>query len=138
MKSKDANIIEFSKLEEISAFEATSFENCVSESFNKVFQNTDYTIIENFNDTAWPWDGLTSVDHVFVVGPGHVFSYNPDKFQKAVRLEKYNSQPIREVPFGRILEMLTPSGRLHLTGKDNLDEDDLLTLGITKKPLGVP
>ncbi|NIR15837.1 MAG: hypothetical protein GWN86_18670, partial [Desulfobacterales bacterium] len=63
-----------------------NFEGYVSESFVEVEKAADVVIIEGFNDAAWPWDGLETVDSVLLVSPAHVFAYEPEKFRKAAYL----------------------------------------------------
>ncbi len=95
-------------LEEIQQFETANLEDCVSSAFSQVEDETDLVVIESFNDTAWVWEGLESADLVIVVGPGQVFSYDPERFRKAAFLQKRPSMPIREVTFSRINDLLKP------------------------------
>ncbi len=98
-------------LEEIQQYENENLENYVSSSFSHVEDGTDVVVIESFNDTAWIWEGLDSVDLVLVVGPGQVFSYEPERFRKAAFLQKLPSMPIREVTFRRVNDLLKPLSR---------------------------
>ncbi|MHA2041134.1 MAG: hypothetical protein ACW975_04665 [Candidatus Thorarchaeota archaeon] len=98
-------------LEEIQQYEYEHLEDCLGSSFSVVEEGTDIVVIESFNDTAWIWEGLKSVDKVLVVGPGQVFSYDPERFRKAAFLQKRPSLPIREVTFSRINDLLKPISR---------------------------
>lgn len=98
-------------LEEIQQYENAHLEDCVGSSFSLVEEGSETVVIESFNDTAWIWEGLENVDIVLVVGPGQVFSYDPERFRKAAFLQKRPSMPIREVTFGRINDLLKPIGR---------------------------
>jgi predicted P-loop ATPase/GTPase len=98
-------------LEEIQQYENENLENCVSSSFTHVEDGTDVVVIESFNDTAWIWEGLDKVNLVLVVGPGQVFSYEPERFRRAAFLQKLPSMPIREVTFRRINDLLKPLSR---------------------------
>lgn len=118
--TRNASIYEVNSLEEVQEFEHQHFEQHVSESFAHLEDLTDIVIIEGFNNAAWPWDGLDSVDAVLVVGPGHVFSYNPERFRKAVYLMNRGHLPIREVTFGRISDLLKPINRLEVTPETDL------------------
>ena len=98
-------------LEEIQQYEYAHLEDCLESSFSRVEEGTDIVVIESFNDTAWIWEGLESVDKVLVVGPGQVFGYDPERFRKAAFLQKRPSLPIREVTFSRINDLLKPISR---------------------------
>ncbi|MHA2386496.1 MAG: hypothetical protein ACXAEE_09845 [Candidatus Thorarchaeota archaeon] len=98
-------------LEEIQQYEDEHLEDCLVSSFSYVENTTDLVVIESFNDTAWIWEGLECVDKVLVVGPGQVFSYDPERFRKAAFLQKRPSLPIREVTFSRINDLLKPISR---------------------------
>jgi predicted P-loop ATPase/GTPase len=74
-------------LEEIQQYEYEHLEDCLGSSFSVVEEGTDIVVIESFNDTAWIWEGLKSVDKVLVVGPGQVFGYDPERFRKAAFLQ---------------------------------------------------
>jgi predicted P-loop ATPase/GTPase len=100
-----------SSLEEIQQFENDNLENYLTLSFTHVEKGTETVLIESFNDSAWIWEGLDRVDLVLVVGPGQVFSYNPERFRKAAFLQKRPSMPIREVTFSRINDLLKPLTR---------------------------
>jgi predicted P-loop ATPase/GTPase len=100
-----------SSLEEIQQYENAHLEGCIGSSFSLVEEGSEIVVIESFNDTAWIWEGLENVDIVLVVGPGQVFSYDPERFRKAAFLQKRSSMPIREVTFGRINDLLRPMGR---------------------------
>jgi predicted P-loop ATPase/GTPase len=128
--SHNASILEANNLETFQEFEHLHYEEYVSKSFSKIENTKDIVIIESFNDTAWPWDGLDSVDHVLVVSPGHVFSYDPDKFRKATYLMKRGNLPTREVTFGRISDLLKPIHRLEIKPDSNLTCDQLKRLDI--------
>ena len=80
--------------------------------------------------SAWPWDGLDSVDAVLVVGPAHVFSYDPEKFKKAVYLMIRGQLPTREVTFGRISDLLKPIKRLEVIPETDLTSFELKELGL--------
>jgi predicted P-loop ATPase/GTPase len=100
-----------SSLEEIQQYENENLENCLNSAFSHVEDGADIVMIESFNDAAWIWEGLDNVDLVLVVGPGKVFSYEPERFRKAAFLQKLPSMPIREVTFSRINDLLKPHSR---------------------------
>jgi predicted P-loop ATPase/GTPase len=87
--------------------------------------SADYILIEGFNDSAWLWDGLDHVDSVLVTGPGHAFIYEPERFRKAALLKKFNSQPIREVPFSRVSDLIKPIDRVLLTPSLDLENSQV-------------
>ncbi|MFX1481572.1 MAG: hypothetical protein ACFFCP_00135 [Promethearchaeota archaeon] len=128
--TKGAAIYEVENLEAVQEFEKQYFERYVTESFTHVENHSDVVVIESFNDTAWPWDGLISVDSVLVVGPGHVFSYDPEKFRKAAYLMVRGHLPIREVTFGRISDLLRPVNGIEVRQEMNLTDNDLGELGL--------
>ncbi|MBN2230492.1 MAG: hypothetical protein JW779_12970 [Candidatus Thorarchaeota archaeon] len=117
-------------LEAFQEFEMLYFDKYVTSSFSKISRSTDVVIIEAFNDAAWPWEALESVDHVFVVCPGHIFSYDPERFRKAAFLMKRGNLPIREVTFGRMSDLLKPSRKLEIRPQCSLSSSDLYALGI--------
>ena len=128
--SHGASIMDANRLETFQEFENLHYEEYVTKAFSQVEKETDMTIIESFNDSTWPWEGLESVDNVLVVSPGHVFSYNPEKFRKATGLMKRGNLPIREVTFGRIADLLKPTYRIEIKPDTNLTCEQLNSLGI--------
>jgi predicted P-loop ATPase/GTPase len=98
-------------LEEIQQFERENLENYLNSAFSQVEDGTDTVVIESFNDTAWVWEGLNTADLVLVIGPGQVFSYDPERFRRAAFLQKHPSMPIREVTFSGINDLLRPLTR---------------------------
>jgi len=128
--SHNAGIVDANRLETFQEFESLHYEEYVAQAFSQIERDTDMTIIESFNDSVWPWEGLDSVDTVLVVSPGHVFSYNPDKFRKATYLMKRGNLPIREVTFGRIADLLKPAHRIEIKPDTNLTCEQLNSLGI--------
>jgi predicted P-loop ATPase/GTPase len=131
MLSRGASIQEISNLEEVQEFERLYFEQYVSEAFVEVEGSADAVVIEGFNNSAWPWEGLKTVDIVLLVSPGHVFSFDPERFRKASFLMNRGNQPIREVTFSRISDLLKPLGRLELRPDSDLTHDDIEQLGIS-------
>ncbi|MDF1538894.1 MAG: hypothetical protein P1Q69_08325 [Candidatus Thorarchaeota archaeon] len=117
---------------EFETYSDTHLEQVLSESLDSIERSTDVTIIEGFNDSAWPWEGLDRVDSVIVTGPGHLFTYDPERFKKAAFLVKYGSQPIREVSFSRVTEMIKPDEVVHLRPHQGISSDLMSSLG----PLG--
>jgi predicted P-loop ATPase/GTPase len=128
--TKGAAISEIHNLETVQEFENNNFEQHVNESFEVIEPLSDVTIIEGFNDAAWPWDKLDSVDAVLVVGPGHVFSYDPERFRKAAYLMVRGNLPIRGVSFSRMSDLLKPKTRIELTPETNLTAIDMKKLGL--------
>ncbi|MFX1416970.1 MAG: hypothetical protein ACFFC0_09155 [Promethearchaeota archaeon] len=117
--------IEISSLEELQSYEQLHFEEYVSAAFNVAEKTAEVVFIESFNDTAWPWENLNEVDIVWVIGPGQIFQYDPEKFRKASFLQKRANFPIREVTFSRVAELLRPIGR-HGWSPIELKDDDIL------------
>lgn len=117
-------------LEEVQSTENDCFEEFVSESFKELEKTSDFVVIEAFNDSAWPWEGLNKVDTVLAVGPGHVFSYEPEKFRLAVSLAKHDSAPIREVTLSRITDMLRPLKKVTLLPGEGLTDEAIRDLGV--------
>jgi predicted P-loop ATPase/GTPase len=128
--SKGAAILEVHNLETVQMFENNYFEQHVSESFKSIEGLSDVVIIEGFNDAAWPWNDLNSVDAVLVVGPGHIFSYDPEKFRKAAFLQLRGKLPIRDVTFRRMSDLLKPINRIELTPETNLTPFEMKNLGL--------
>ncbi|MHA1771596.1 MAG: hypothetical protein ACTSYL_05295 [Candidatus Thorarchaeota archaeon] len=117
----DSEIVEVSSLEEAREFECAFFETAVNNAFRFVAGEADYVVIESFNDSVWPWEGLEVVDNVLVVGPGQVFIYDPTRIRKAAFLAKRGEAPIREVTFSRIEDMLLPLDRIELHPQKGID-----------------
>ncbi|MHA1577047.1 MAG: hypothetical protein ACTSU3_06770 [Candidatus Thorarchaeota archaeon] len=122
-------------LEDVQTFEFAAFEGVVNDSFETTENNTEVVIIEGFNNSAWPWEGLDHADVILLVGPGHVFSYSPERFRKAAFLVKYGSQPIRDVPIGRVSEMIKPVNRLLLAPDTQITHSDLERLGLLREKM---
>jgi predicted P-loop ATPase/GTPase len=130
MLTRGAAILPISDLEAVQEYERLNFEEHVSESFTEVEKAADVVIIEGFNDAAWPWDGLETVDTVLLVNPAHIFSYDPERFRKAAYLMNRGNLPIREVTFRRISDLLKPLNRLEIRPDTELTTDELEHLGI--------
>lgn len=128
--TKETSIIEINNLQELQEFENLNYEQYVSESFEYIENLADVVIIEGFNDAAWPWDELESSDIVLVVGPGHVFSYDPERFRKAAYLMKRGNLPIREVTFSRISDLLRPTNRIEVKPETDISTFEMKELGI--------
>ncbi|UCH05645.1 MAG: hypothetical protein JSW05_05630, partial [Candidatus Thorarchaeota archaeon] len=117
--------VEISSLEELQSYEQLHFEEYVSAAFSVVEKTAEVVFIESFNDTAWPWENLIEVDIVWVIGPGQIFQYDPEKFRKASFLQKRANLPLREVTFSRIADLVRPTG-LHAWSPLGLRDDSLL------------
>ena len=128
--SINSSIFSADNLETFQEFENQHFENHVSEAFAEIEKTAENIIIESFNDAAWPWEHLVEVDHVLVVSPGHVFSYDPERFRKATFLYHRGRLPIREVSFSRMSDLLKPTNRLEIRPDAKLNDDKLATVGI--------
>lgn len=128
--TRGTSIYEVDNLEEVQEFEHLNFEQNVTDSFGLVESVADVVIIEGFNNAAWPWDGLDSVDAVIVVGPGHAFSYDPERFRKAAYMMNRGQLPIREVTFDRIADLLKPTKRIELTLETDLFSFEMKELGL--------
>ncbi|MHA1769820.1 MAG: hypothetical protein ACTSV3_08250 [Candidatus Thorarchaeota archaeon] len=123
--TRGASIVSVRSFEDVQRFEYEHFEEHVSKSFKIVESLADTVIIEGFNDSPWPWDGLETVDSVLVVGPGHVFVYNPEKFRKATYLMSRGGLPIREVTFYRINDLLRPEAIIRRAPGTDLTAEEL-------------
>jgi predicted P-loop ATPase/GTPase len=130
MLTRGAGILSVNNLEEVQEFERLNFEKHVTDSFAEVEKSADVVMIEGFNNAAWPWDGLESVDAVLLVSPGHIFTYDPERFRKAAYLMNRGSLPIREVTFGRISDLIKPLNRLEIRPESEIKSDDLEHLGL--------
>ncbi len=128
--TNEDEIIPFETYEEVMTYTEQVLEGVLDASFEYVEKETDVCIIEGFNNIAWPWEGLSSVDTVLVTGPGHVFVYDAERFKKAVNLKKFKSQPIREVPFTRISDLLKPTEQIHLSPGKDIEQDKFRKMGI--------
>ena len=128
--SHNSSIFSAHNLETFQEFEQQHFDNYVSESFAEIEKSAENIIVESFNDSAWPWENLAEVDHVLVVSPGHIFSYDPERFRKATFLYHKGRLPIREVTFSRMSDLLKPNNRVEIQPNTELDCDKLLKLGI--------
>ncbi len=118
-------------LEEAQAIESEDLETCVGESFKEVEKVADAVIIESFNDSVWPWEGLDRVDKVLAVGPGVVFIYDPERLRKAAFLARRAQTPIREVTFTRVSDLLRPTGRAMLNPANGLADQAMKDLGVS-------
>ena len=128
--SHNTSIIDANNIETFQEFEQQQFEIIVSEAFAEIEKSADIIIIESFNDSAWPWENLVEVDHVLVVTPGHIFSYDPERFRKAAFLYHRGRLPIREVTFRRMSDLLKPTQRVEIRPNSKLDCEKLTTIGI--------
>jgi predicted P-loop ATPase/GTPase len=123
--AKGTEQVEIASLEELQSIEQAHFEEYVSASFSAAEKHAELVLIESFNDTAWPWEHLDDVDIVWVMGPGQLFQYDPQKFRKASTLQKRANLPLREVTFSRIADLLRPIGR-HAWSPVGLKDDNIM------------
>ncbi len=128
--TRDNEIITFDSLEEVLIYTEQVLERLLDENLEYIERKADAVIIESFNNTAWPWEGLQEVDTVLVVGPGHIFVYDAERFRKASMLKKFNSQAIREVPFSRVAELTKPLERILISPGEEIQEWQLKKMGI--------
>jgi predicted P-loop ATPase/GTPase len=128
--TRGASVLSVKNLEDVQEFEQLHFEHYVSESFSQIEKHTDFVIIEGFNDAAWLWDGLEHVDTVLLISPAHIFSYDPERFRKAVYLMNRGNLPIRDVTFGRIADLIKPIRHLQFKPDSDFSDEDLEHLGI--------
>ncbi|TFG31831.1 hypothetical protein EU528_05055 [Candidatus Thorarchaeota archaeon] len=128
--SHNSSIFTAENLEAFQEFENQYFENYVSKSYAEIEKTAEHIIIESFNDSAWPWENLAEVDHVLVVSPGHIFSYDPERFRKAAFLYHRGRLPIREVSFSRMSDLLKPVNQIEIRPNSQLDCDKLAMIGI--------
>ncbi len=130
MLTRGVAILSVNSLEEVQEFERQHFEKYVSDSFAELEKSADVAIIEGFNDAAWPWDGLDYVDAVLLISPGHIFSYDPERFKKATYLMNRGNLPIREVTFSRISDLIKPTNRIEIIHSSSLSADNLRNMGL--------
>ncbi|RDE11672.1 MAG: hypothetical protein C4K48_11030 [Candidatus Thorarchaeota archaeon] len=128
--SHGAAILKANSLEAFQEYERLHYETSVTGSFGSIEKETDLVIIESFNDSAWPWERLESVDNVLVVSPGHIFGYDHERFRRAAFLMKRGNLPIREVTFGRMSDLLKPTAAIIMEPNTNFTSDQLKELGI--------
>ena len=133
MLSRDTEVIPFDSTDTIEKYATDHLEETLNATIDEFEKQSEILIIEGFNDSAWPWKGLECVDHVIVTGPGHVYSYDSERFRKAAFLVKYGSQPIREVPFSRVSDMIKPTGGVHLRPQSVLTNSQIEQLGLNEK-----
>ena len=125
----NSSIFSADNIETFQEFENQHFENHVSEAFAEIEKTVDTIIIESFNDSAWPWENLTEVDHVLVLTPAHVFRYDPERFRKGTFLY-HRGRPIREISFAKMSDLLKPTSVADIKPGAELDCDILETIGI--------
>ncbi len=123
--AKGTQRVEISSLEELQSIEQNHFEEYVSNAFKVVEKAAELVLIESFNDTAWPWENLADVDVVWVIGPGQMFQYDPQRFRRASILQKRANLPLREVTFSRIADLVKPIGR-HIWSPVELRDESML------------
>ncbi len=128
--TRNTEIVPVVNEQEIYSYSEQVVESILDDTLQYIDGQSDVVIIEGFNDSAWPWEGLIDVDHVLVVGPGHVFAYDPERFRKAVDLTRYRSQPIRETTVSRVIEMVKSIERIHVT-------PEYKTVGIESQGVGL-
>ncbi len=107
-------IIPIKSLEEAQAFQDAVYEGVLNEALAYVEESADVVIIESFNNSLWPWEGLHAVDAFLHVGPGHMFLYAPEKMKRAVDYAKRHGEPIRSVTGPRVYDLLKPLRRIRL------------------------
>lgn len=128
--SGNATQLPANSLQIFQEYEELHYEDIVTKSFLLIEGMSDSVIIESFNDATWPWDGLKNVDNVFAISPGHVFSYDPDRFRKASYLSKRSGLPIREVTFSRISDLIKPTSYVEIQPNKGLNSSQLEELGV--------
>ena len=128
--TQNAAVESITSIHHVHAFEEAVLEGVIGDSFEYTEGSTDLVLIESFNDSVWPWNGLDRVDVALVIGPGHVFVYDPERIQKAASLVKYSQMPIRDVSFKRINDLVKPLSHLVLKPGMGIDVEKLELLGV--------
>ncbi|HEC57068.1 MAG TPA: hypothetical protein ENI32_04185 [Candidatus Syntrophoarchaeum butanivorans] len=64
---------------------------------------SDVIVYESYSDIALPWKGIKDLDLVLVVEPGHISTYDPERYLTAVRLVNR-----REISTRSVVELLKP------------------------------
>ncbi len=123
--TRDARRVTVNSLEEVQAFEEAALEPAISGAYEQVEESAEYVIIESFNDSAWPWEGLDQVDMVLVIGPGQMFVYNAEKYRKAVFYMHKGHSPVRSVTLREMADLLKPIKRIELKPGQVLEDKDL-------------
>ncbi len=131
--TRDTQVIPFNSMGIVEEYAKQNLEYTLDAAIDAIEKDSEILLIEGFNNSSWLWEGLEWVDNILVTGPGHVYSYDPDRFRKAVFLVKYGSQPIREVPFSRVSDMIKPIGVVHLRPQQGLTTQQLNQLSLNGK-----
>lgn len=129
----DCKVIPIRELDDAQEYEQDNLEECLDKSFTRVEQSCNTTIIESFNDSAWPWRGLQKVDLVLVVGPGHVLEYDPAKFRQSAEMAVRDGADIRGATFSAVAELLRPRRIHELRPEVGLDANSLTDMTRTVK-----
>ncbi|NWF95752.1 MAG: hypothetical protein HXY34_06385 [Candidatus Thorarchaeota archaeon] len=124
----DAARVSVESLDDCLGFEQVHLEECVSECFAFLEKRADTIVVESFNDSVWPWSGLSSVDMVLSVGPGQLFHYSAAKVRAAADLYTREGHSTREVTFSRVSDLIRPVKRYRLYTGTGLSPQDLRQL----------
>ncbi|NHJ12768.1 MAG: hypothetical protein EAX95_03790 [Candidatus Thorarchaeota archaeon] len=124
--TEDAKRIDVASLEQLQEFEADAIEENLTASLGLLEERTDTVLIEAFNDSVWPWEGLTQVDYVIAVSQRTIAIYESERFRRAAFLRKRRTLPIREVSFGRIADLVEPLEKLSKEPKELIDTESLI------------
>ncbi|TFG07489.1 MAG: hypothetical protein EU539_04755 [Promethearchaeota archaeon] len=71
----------------------------------------NFIVCESYCNIAVPWNGLTNLDHVFVIEPFRVRVYQGDRYLKSLQL--ISTLPFEEETF-RVIEPLEPIQEIHI------------------------
>jgi predicted P-loop ATPase/GTPase len=122
----DGKRIDITSLEQLQEFEKNAIEENLTESLELLEERADIVLIEAFNDSVWPWEGLTQVEHVIAVSQRTIAIHESERFRKAAFLMKRRTLPIREVTFGRIADLVEPLEKLSKEPKEFIDTESLI------------
>ncbi len=99
------------------------YEESIYSTFNYLKGKSDFLIIESFNNLAWPFQEINSVDLVLVVAPGHVFPYSGERFKKAIDYISPDSSKIYTIKAQEAMSYLKSEIPLYLSPEANRKDE---------------
>jgi predicted P-loop ATPase/GTPase len=97
------NKVYISNLSEFNELILHLYDQSTHEAHKIIAKAADSIIYESYSDIALPWNGIKELDMVFVVEPGSIFLYDPQKYLTAVKILNGREKSTKDV-----VELLKP------------------------------
>ena len=101
----ESKVFYVSSVSKLNRLMKTYYDEAIKSAHKVLMGRYESIIYESYQDVAMPWSGVEDLELVLGVEPGHIYAYNPNKFQTAIKL---STNLWKEVRMSKILNLLKP------------------------------